>query len=155
MGIAHLTNLYRSCFMNNLIYTGATFFLAVAFSIPAAYANENIGTSNVSHLNADTSKTGACENIPPARPTGGASLARLQALQECYKGLPQGKVQQFSRTGACANIPPAEPTGGATSARLQALQRCYKEMGANHNSIPIKLERVNSFPQQNQVLLGK
>jgi hypothetical protein len=100
---------------------------ASILAIPLGIALLHLSFS-AAYANADTSKTGACENIPPARPTGGASLARLQALQECYKGLPQGTVQQSSKTEACANISPAQPTGGATSARLQALQRCYKEI---------------------------
>ncbi|MDM9580506.1 hypothetical protein [Nostoc sp. GT001] len=101
---------------------------ASILAIPLGIALLHVSLGSAAYGNADTSKTGVCENIPPARPTGGASLARLQALQKCYKGLPQGTVQQSSKTGACANILPAEPTGGATSARLQALQRCYEEI---------------------------
>ncbi len=29
----------------------------------------------------------ACQSIPPARPTGGASMVRMEALQECYKAV--------------------------------------------------------------------
>ncbi|RAM50013.1 MAG: hypothetical protein C6Y22_19685 [Hapalosiphonaceae cyanobacterium JJU2] len=97
-------------------------------TIPLGIALLQVSLGSAVYANADILKTGACENIPLARPTGGASLARLQALQECYKGLPQDTVQQSSSTGICANIPLAEPTGGATSARLQALQQCNKEM---------------------------
>ncbi|PMB10721.1 hypothetical protein CEN49_03420 [Fischerella thermalis CCMEE 5273] len=100
-----------------------TFILA----IPLGMVLLQIPLSSAVYANADTSKTGACENILPARPTGGASLARLLALQKCYKGLPKTTVQQFSSTGVCANIPPARPTGGASLARLLALQQCYKE----------------------------
>ncbi|WP_337884473.1 hypothetical protein [Fischerella thermalis] len=102
---------------------------ASILAIPLGIALLQVSLGSAVYANADTSKTGACENIPPARPTGGATLARLQALQECYKGLPQGTVtvEQSSSTRTCANIYPARPTGGATSARLQALQRCYRE----------------------------
>ncbi|MDM9384572.1 hypothetical protein QUB80_28290 [Chlorogloeopsis sp. ULAP01] len=95
--------------------------------IPLGMILLQISLGSAAYANADTSKTGACENIPPARPTGGASLVRLLALQECYKTLPQSTVQQSSSTGACGNIPPARPTGGATLTRLLALQQCYKE----------------------------
>lgn len=72
-----------------------------------------------------------CESIPPARPTGGATLKRMQALQECYKQISQDTTQssvkegstQFN-TGGC-QIPPARPTGGATLTRLEAMQQCH------------------------------
>lgn len=36
--------------------------------------------------NAETSsESSACEDIPLARPTGGATRERLQALEECYR----------------------------------------------------------------------
>lgn len=67
----------------------------------------------------------ACNSIPPARPTGGATSTRLQVLQQCYKKTPRGTIQ--SAAGVC-DLPPARPTGGATLRRLEALQECYRKM---------------------------
>ncbi|MBD2605776.1 hypothetical protein H6G81_14925 [Scytonema hofmannii FACHB-248] len=100
--------------MKTLFISGA-FILAIASLGSTAFAQEN------------RSNTSICNSIPPARPTGGATAVRLQALEQCYKGLPQGTIQS-SITGVCAFVPPARPTGGATVARLEALQRCDKEL---------------------------
>lgn len=39
------------------------------------------------------SNTGGCQSIPPARPTGVASLARLQAMQRCDLSIRSRELQ--------------------------------------------------------------
>lgn len=63
-----------------------------------------------------------CQSIPPARPSGGATRQRLQAMQQCNPRIRQLAVK--STTGMCQFVALAEPTGGATRQRLQAMQRC-------------------------------
>lgn len=97
--------------------------LSAAF-IPGAYAQSqefpNTNTQQQSNFSSS-----ACNSVPPARPTGGATSTRLQVLQQCYKNTPKGTIQ--SATGVC-DLPPARPTGGATVTRLQVLQECYRKM---------------------------
>ncbi|RUT01575.1 hypothetical protein DSM106972_066720 [Dulcicalothrix desertica PCC 7102] len=67
----------------------------------------------------------ACDSVPPAQPTGGATSLRLQVLQQCYKNTPRGAIQ--SAAGGC-ELPAARPTGGATVTRMQMLQECNRKM---------------------------
>lgn len=87
----------------------------------------NASFSSAADGNVDGSNTKVCQSIPTARPTGGATRARLQVLQLCNTGV---RVQQFTKKfntgGACQSIPPARPTVGATRERLEALQRCNR-----------------------------
>ncbi|BDA76173.1 hypothetical protein CAL7716_103390 (plasmid) [Calothrix sp. PCC 7716] len=66
---------------------GLTMFSA-AF-IPGAYAQSqefpNTNTQQQSNFSSS-----ACNSVPPARPTGAATLRRLEALQECYRKMLQG-----------------------------------------------------------------
>lgn len=95
--------------------------LSAAF-IPGAYAQSQ-ELPNTQQQSSFSSS--ACNSVPPARPTGGATSTRLQVLQQCYKNTPKGTIQ--SATGVC-DLPPARPTGGATVTRLQVLQECYRKM---------------------------
>ena len=62
--------------MKTLFISGA-FLLAIASLGSTAFAQEN------------RSNTSICNSIPPARPTGGATVVRLEALQRCDKELSQ------------------------------------------------------------------
>lgn len=84
-----------------------------------SFANPSLGST--AYENVSKSNKKLCQSIPTAKPTGGATRQRLQALQHCNK-----KVQQFSResnTGEAYQSPIAEPSGGATRQRLQGRQR--------------------------------
>ncbi|KYC34862.1 hypothetical protein WA1_49990 [Scytonema hofmannii PCC 7110] len=111
---------------------------AFILTIPLDIALFQVSVSSFAYAkDVNQSNTSACESIPPARPTGGASSTRLQTMQQCYKrfqqSTPTGATNQTtigiprqvdgSKTGDCV-IPPARPAGGAIMERLQALQRC-------------------------------
>ncbi|GJD19972.1 hypothetical protein RIVM261_049280 [Rivularia sp. IAM M-261] len=115
--------------MNRLIIRGAS-ILAVSLGIAFTNASFNSTASaqqqelpNTS-TSSNRSNTNICNSVPPARPTGGATLTRILVLQECYKNIAKGTIQ--SATGVC-DLPQAKPTGGATSTRMQVLQECYRE----------------------------
>lgn len=86
------------------------FILAAGSFGSAAYANVNRANAKV------------CQSILPARPSGGATRQRLQAMQQCNPEVRQLPVK--SNTAICQFVPLAEPTAGATRQRLQAIQRC-------------------------------
>ncbi|YAF96824.1 MAG: hypothetical protein AB3A66_03885 [Nodularia sp. CChRGM 3473] len=103
---------------------------ASLLAIPLGIAVLNVSLSSTAYGQQDASKKQVCKSISPARPTGGATLQRMQALQECYKNIPQNPIQSSvkedsaqSNTGGC-QITPARPTGGGTMLRLEAIQRC-------------------------------
>ena len=64
--------LLRNCAMKTLVI-GTTFILAVGSFGAAAYGNMNGVNTEI------------CQSIPPARPTGGATRERLEAMQHCKK----------------------------------------------------------------------
>ena len=99
-------------------------------ALPVGIALLNVSLGSTAYGQQSASNKQVCESIPPARPTGGATLQRMQALQECYKNIPQNPIQSSvredsaqSNTGGC-QIPLARPTGGATMLRLEAMQQC-------------------------------
>ncbi|NMF61670.1 hypothetical protein DP113_33245 (plasmid) [Brasilonema octagenarum UFV-E1] len=107
-------------------------------AIPLGIALLHTSSGSTAYGSVSESTVKACESIPPARPTGGATAARLQVLQQCNNRLQQStpttestgqptteKSQNMnkSNTRGCA-IPPARPTGGGTTERLQAIQQC-------------------------------
>lgn len=103
---------------------------ASLLAIPLSIALLNVSLGSTAYGQQDASKKQACESIPAARPSGGATLERMRALQECYKNLPQSPIQSSvrkdsvqSNTGGC-QISPARPTGGATVLRLERTQQC-------------------------------
>ncbi|BDA73969.1 hypothetical protein CAL7716_081350 [Calothrix sp. PCC 7716] len=97
--------------------------LSNAFSSSVYAQSQEFPNTNTQQQNSFSNS--ACNSVPPARPTGGATSTRLQVLQQCYKNTPRGTIQ--STAGVC-DLPPARPTGGATLRRLEALQECYRKM---------------------------
>ncbi len=102
---------------------GTAFILAMS-TTSNAYASFD----SAAYGKADGLNTGACQSIPPARPSGGATMQRIQAMQRCNIGVRQFPKQSNTvdglNTGACQSIPSARPSGGATMQRIQAMQRC-------------------------------
>lgn len=87
-------------------------------ALPVGIALLNVSLGSTAYGQQSASNKQVCESIPPTRPTGGATLQRMQALQECYKNLPQRSIQSSvkedsrqSNTGCC-QITPTRPTGG-------------------------------------------
>lgn len=71
---------------------------------------------STAHADVNGFRTKVCQSIPLARPSGGATRERLQAIQRCNKGV--RKFNKNSNTKVHQFIPPAEPTGGATRERI-------------------------------------
>lgn len=62
---------------------GTAFVLAIPV---ASFANVSFGSAAYAK-NVDSSRTGNCQFVPPARPSGGATRERIAALEKCNEAL--------------------------------------------------------------------
>ena len=62
---------------------GTASFLA----LPVGIALLNVSLGSTAYGQQSASNKQVCESLPPARPTGGATLQRLEAMQQCRTGV--------------------------------------------------------------------